>query len=157
LSRDDDQHGRPLLTANWLCWAQGLYYLVTAVWPLLSVESFQRVTGPKSDHLVADPPTEADHWMLNTISGLIVAIALVLLAAAWRQKPSFEVGLLGVLSAAALVAIDLVYVGRGTIRPIYLADAAVEVGIMAAWGWVAWRASAARRDMATGQERGGVK
>ena len=147
-----DQLARPILAALWLCWAQGLYFLVTGVWPLVSVESFQRVTGPKSDHLIADAPTQADHWMLNTISGLIIAISLVLLTAAWRRRLSLEVGLLGALSAAALATIDIVYVGRGTIQPIYLADAVVEAGIIAAWGWIAWRG--ARRDEASGPSGG---
>ncbi|MBA3481648.1 MAG: hypothetical protein H0T51_07520 [Pirellulales bacterium] len=124
----------PLAVA--LCWAQGLYFLATGAWPLLSVETFQRVTGQKSDHLIADPPTEADHWMLNTISALIIVISLVILTAAWRRRVSFDVSLLGVMSAAALAIIDVVYVARGTIWPIYLADAAVEVVIIAAWTWL---------------------
>jgi hypothetical protein len=137
---NDEQKDRPIWTAIRLCWTQGLYYFVTGVWPLVNVESFQRVTGPKSDHLIADPPTEADHWMLNTISGLIVAIALVLLTAAWKRQPSSEVGLLGALSATALGMIDVIYGGRGTIPPIYLADAIVEAGLIVAWSWIAWRA-----------------
>ena len=148
MCRNEDQIAPPILTANWLCWAQGVYYFVTGVWPLVSVESFQRVTGPKSDHLIADAPTQADHWMLNTISGLIIAVSLVLLTAAWRRRPSVEIGLLGALSAATLATIDIVYVSRGTIRPIYLADAAVEAGIIAVWGCIAW--SGARRDKASG-------
>ena len=55
----DNAQSAPLAVA--LCWAQGKYLLVTGVWPLVSVATFQRVTGKKSDHLVADPPTEADH------------------------------------------------------------------------------------------------
>jgi hypothetical protein len=155
MCRNEDQIDRPTLTAIWLCWAQGLYYFVTGVWPLVSVESFQSVTGPKSDHLIADAPTQADHWMLNTIGGLIVVISVVLLTAAWRRRPSVEVGLLGALSAATLATIDIVYVGRGTIRPIYLADAAVEAGIIAVWGWIAW--SGAWRDKASGPSGGDVK
>ena len=68
-----------------LSWLHGLYYFLTGVWPLLSVETFQRVTGRKSDQLIADPPTEADHWMLYTISALIIAISLVILTAAVRR------------------------------------------------------------------------
>jgi hypothetical protein len=124
----------PLAVA--LCWAQGLYFLATGAWPLVSVETFQRVTGQKSDHLIADPPTEADHWMLNTISTLIIVISVVILTAAWRRRISFDVSLLGVMSAAALAIIDVVYVARGTILPIYLADAAVEVVIIAVWAWL---------------------
>jgi cytochrome c-type biogenesis protein CcmH/NrfF len=79
------------------------------------VETFQWVTGRKSDHLIADPPTEADHWMLYTISALIIAISLVILTAAARRKITFDICLLGILGAAALATIDMVYVVRGTI------------------------------------------
>jgi hypothetical protein len=116
-----------------LSWLQGLYFLSTGAWPLVSVESFQRVTGPKSDHLIADPPTEADHWMLYTISALIIAISLVILTAAARRRITFDICLLGILSAGALTTIDIVDVARGTIAPIYLADAAVEVVLILAW------------------------
>jgi hypothetical protein len=119
-----------------LGWAQGLYFLATGVWPIVSTETFQLVTGRKSDHLIADPPTEADHWMLNTIAALIIAIALVILVAARRRRVSFDVALLALLSAAALTIIDIVYVARGTIAPIYLADAAIEVVLIGGWGWV---------------------
>jgi small-conductance mechanosensitive channel len=118
-----------------LCWAQGLYFLATGVWPLVSVDTFQAVTGQKTDHLIADPPSKVDHWMLYTISVLIIAIAIVLLASAWRRRRSFEVALLGLLSAVGLAIIDVVYVARGTIWPIYLADAAAEVVIIIAWCW----------------------
>ena len=130
--------------ASFLAWAQGLYFLATGVWPLVSVRTFQAVTGEKSDHLIAAAPTEADHWMLNTISGLIIAIAIVLLSAAWRGRLSFDAALLGALSAIALAMIDVVYVARGTIAPIYLVDAAVEVVIIVTWGWLLLR-SAGRR------------
>src|SRR5437773_3974332 len=72
-----------------LCWVQGTYYLVTGVWPLVSIETFQMVTGHKTDHL----PTgrEADHWLVMTVGTLITAIALAILLAAWRRRPSPEV------------------------------------------------------------------
>jgi hypothetical protein len=41
---------------------------------------------------------------------------------------------LAVGCAAGLAAIDTIYAGKGRIAPIYLADAAVEMGIIAAWG-----------------------
>jgi hypothetical protein len=44
--------------------------------------------------------------------------------------------LLAVGSALGLTAIDVVYVARDVIPPIYLADAAVEVVLVAGWGWV---------------------
>jgi hypothetical protein len=132
-----------------LSWLQGLYFLSTGAWPLVSVDSFQRVTGPKSDHLIADPPTETDHWMLYTISALIIAVSLVILTAAVRRKITFDICLLAILSAAALTTIDIVYVARGTISPIYLGDAAVEVVLILAWTRALW--SGAIRDSPLGE------
>jgi hypothetical protein len=122
----------PRLTVG-LCWTQGIYFLLTGVWPLVHVDSFQKVTGKKTDHLVAEQPTEVDHWMLYTISALIIAISAVILAAAWRRQVSIDVALLGVASAVALTIVDVVYVLRGTIWPIYLADAAAEAVIIGMW------------------------
>lgn len=116
-----------------LCWFQGLYFAATGIWPLISVDTFQAVTGRKSDHLIAERPTEADHWMLYTISVLILAISIVLLRAAWRRRISGDVAWLAALSAAALAGIDIVYVARGVLRPIYLLDAAIEIGIIITW------------------------
>jgi len=116
-----------------LLYVQGLYYGVTGVWPLVHVESFQWVTGPKTDNWTAPVPTEADHWLLMTVGVLITAIALTLLVAAWRRQRAGEVALLAVASAAALTAIDVIYVVRWTIRPVYLLDAAAEVVLLAGW------------------------
>jgi hypothetical protein len=115
-----------------LCWVQGSYWLVTAVWPLISIKSFQAVTGPKTDHLVTG--READHWLVNTVGMLILADAIVFLSAAIRKQVSVDVATLAVLSAAALVAIDVVYSLRGTISRIYLADAVIEIILIALWG-----------------------
>jgi len=87
----------------------------------VNVKSFQLVTGRKTDHLLTC--RESDHWMLNTISALIVAMALVFIISALRKRVPLEVGWLGCLSALALASVDIVYVARGTIWPIYLADA----------------------------------
>jgi len=66
-----------------LLWIQGLYYLVTGVLPLVSIETFQMVTGRKTDHLVTG--RESDHWLVMTVAVLIVAVAITLLVAAWRS------------------------------------------------------------------------
>lgn len=122
-----------------LLWMQGLYGLVTGVWPLVSIETFQMVTGPKTDHL----PTgrEADHWLVMTVGVLVTCIALALLVAAWRRRPSAEVVILAVTSALGLTAIDVIYVSRQVIAPIYLADAAVEVFFITAWVFLLFRVS----------------
>jgi ABC-type nickel/cobalt efflux system permease component RcnA len=117
-----------------LMWTQGAYYFLTGVWPLVSIETFQMVTGPKTDHLVTG--NEADHWLVMTVGVLVTAIGATLLFAAWRKSLSPEVPFLAIASAIALTAIDVIYVTRQVIPPIYLADAAVEVGLIGIWAYV---------------------
>lgn len=116
-----------------LCLVQGLYFLLTGVWPLVSMRTFLMVTGPK-----------ADLWLVRTVGVLVGVIGASLLAAGFRNQPVPEVGLLAVGSALGLTAVDVVYVAKRVIAPIYLADAAAEVILVGAWavatagGWVRW-------------------
>jgi hypothetical protein len=119
-----------------LCWVQGIYFLITGVWPLVSIQSFQAVTGRKTDHLVTG--SESDHWLVNTVGVLVTANSVVLLAAAWRRRVTIDVATLGIASGMGLTAIDLIYVSRGTISAVYLTDAALESMFVVAWAW-AWR------------------
>jgi len=113
---------------------QGLYYFVTGIWPLVSIETFQMVTGPKTDHLVTG--READHWLVMTVGVLITATAVALLVAAWRRRNPAEAAVLAVASAAGLTGIDVIYVARQAIAPIYLVDAVAEVVLIGAWAFV---------------------
>jgi hypothetical protein len=123
--------------AIYLCWIQGLYFLLTALWPLVNIESFQLVTGRKTDHLVTGD--ESDHWLVNTVALLILANAVVLLFAALVGRVATEVALLALTTALALATIDVVYVWRGAIPPVYLVDAAVELIFIALWLAWFWR------------------
>jgi hypothetical protein len=102
--------------------AQGLFYLATGLWPLLSMGTFERVTGPKKER-----------WLVKTVGGLIATIGGVLTSAGLRRRVSAETTALALGSAAFLTAIDLVYVAKRRIAPVYLLDAVAEVGLMAAW------------------------
>jgi hypothetical protein len=101
---------------------QGLYYVATGVWPLLDIVSFQMVTGPKTDL-----------WLVKTVGVLVTVIGAVLIAAARARRVSREIVMLAVGSALGLAGIDLVYALSGRISPIYLADAAAEIGIAVLW------------------------
>jgi hypothetical protein len=53
-------------SGNWaerLSLWQGVFYLATGVWPLVSVRNFERVTGPK-----------VDKWLVKT-AGVVIAMA----------------------------------------------------------------------------------
>lgn len=106
---------------------QGLFYLVTGVWPLVSIRSFEWVTGPKRDR-----------WLVKTVGALIAVIGGATALAGRRKRVTAEIALLASGSAASLAAIDVIYVSRGRIRPIYLLDAISEAGLIVAW-LVAWR------------------
>jgi hypothetical protein len=120
-----------LPSRNGVAWFQGLYFFATGIWPLVNIASFQAVTGPKTDHLVTG--REGDHWLVNTVGVLVISIGLTLITAAWRGNVSFEAIVLGISSAFALIAIDVVYVLRGVILPVYLVDAGIELVIVSAW------------------------
>lgn len=96
----------------------GGYYLVTGLWPLLSMRTFEFVTGRKTDR-----------WLVRMVGLLAAVIGLAILRD--RDRPVDRV--LPVGSALAFTAIDVVYSANGTIRPIYLGDAAVEAVLIAGW------------------------
>src|SRR5205085_12665478 len=100
---------------------------------LINVESFQWVTGPKTDHLVAAQPTEADHWMVMTIGVLVAAIGLGLLVSGLRRRASAEIVVIAVAAALGLTAIDVIYVTRGVLRPVYMIDAFGELILIIGW------------------------
>ena len=101
---------------------QGVFYVATGLWPLFDIDSFQMVTGPK-----------ADLWLVRTVGVLVTVIGAVLLFAARGRRVSDEIVLLAVGSALGLAMIDLVYALSGRISAIYLADAAVEIGLAVLW------------------------
>ena len=77
---------------------QGVFYLATGVWPLVSMRSFERVTGPKTDKR-----------LVKTAGVVITAVGGALAMAGACRRVSPEIEFLAVASAAGLTAIDIVY------------------------------------------------
>lgn len=109
-------------TARTLGAAQGLYLLVTGVWPLVHYRSFEWLTGAKKDE-----------WLVQTAGGLLGTIGWTMLQSGEATDAQRNVRTLGIGTAATLGAIDTIYGLTGRIRPIYLADAVVEFAFVAAW------------------------
>jgi len=101
---------------------QGVYFLLTGLWPLIHIESFLAVTGPKTDLC-----------LVETVGALVLVIGFVLCLAGYRRQRTPEVLVLALGSALALAAVDCIFVIQGRISPIYLLDAAVELVIVALW------------------------
>ncbi len=110
------------LSFSGLCLVQGLYYLVTGIWPLLSIQTFEAVTGYKHDH-----------WLVKTVGCLVLIQGAVLLIAAWRRTTAVEVAVLAVGSALVLTLVDVIYVAAGVISWVYLLDAVIEVALIVGW------------------------
>lgn len=108
---------------------QGLYYGLTGLWPIVHIDSFLKVTGPKTDL-----------WLVKTVGLLIVVIGATLGLSAYRRQWSAEIAVLAIGSAVVLAAVDGVYVLKRRIMKVYLLDAAGEVGLLALWGVaLAWK------------------
>ena len=102
---------------------------------MVHVRSFMAVTGPK-----------VDVWLVQTVGALLTVTGLALLLATKRGRLSGEWALLAGGQAAALAMVDLIFVSRGRISPIYLLDAAAEGVLVAAWVALAvWSTQVGRR------------
>ncbi len=99
---------------------QGLYYFITALWPLLHIDSFEVVTGKKRNH-----------WLVYTVASLLLVSSLVYLYSGFKNASTpVETIILSVGNALALTCIDLVFVFKHKIRKIYLLDASLELLII---------------------------
>jgi hypothetical protein len=101
---------------------QGVYYLLTGIWPLVSIRTFEAVTGPKTDD-----------WLVQTVGVLAATIGATLLVGSRRQPPNRETLTLAMLSIFSFAAVDVVFVARGIISPIYLVDAALQAVFLAGY------------------------
>ncbi|HEU4405057.1 MAG TPA: hypothetical protein VFS43_07175 [Polyangiaceae bacterium] len=111
---------------------QAGFYAATGLWPVVSPGTFQAVTGPKREV-----------WLVKTTGLLITAVGAALAVGARRPRVSPETATLGVASAAVLAAVDLVYVARRRISPVYLLDAVAELALVGAWALARRRAGPA--------------
>jgi hypothetical protein len=109
--------------------AQGAYYLVSGLWAVVDRRGFEAVTGRKKEY-----------WLVRMVGLLAGAIGLSLLAGARGGRPSSETTVLGVAAGASFTAVDLVYVARRRISPVYLGDATVH-GVLAAFALLRSRES----------------
>lgn len=106
-------------TAQW----QGFYYVASGLWALFDLDSFEWVTGPKTDD-----------WLVRTMALLLISAGVSLIVAA-RRAPGPESRLLGIGFAASLFAVDGWCVSRDLISPVYLLDACVEAVVLIAWSF----------------------
>ena len=104
---------------------QCIYTFITAVWPLLDIESFMLVTGYKTDI-----------WLVKTVGAILVSIALCMATHLFIRTDHLPVLVLCASSAIAFISIDFYYALNDTISDIYLADGALQIVFLLAWSYV---------------------
>ena len=101
--------------------AQGVYYVLTGLWPIVHFSSFARVVAI---HIV---PFQA-----HAFSALIVVIGASLIEAARREPPGSYPTLLGAAVAGAIALVELMWLPRlGAAGGLWL-DFLVEIAFVAA-------------------------
>jgi hypothetical protein len=108
--------------SHWTAGLQGGFYALTGIWPVLHIESFLRVTGPKHDL-----------WLVEAFGLVLFTVGAVLIHAAWRRQVEPSLAMLGLALALTLLAVDVMFVMREVISPVYLADGLAELAIACSW------------------------
>jgi hypothetical protein len=101
---------------------QAAYFIASGLLPLVSMRAFEAITGPKTDR-----------WLVKTVGLLVAVIGFGLASAGYRRQVSPELALIAAGSAGAVAAIDVVYVAKRNISPVYLGDAVIEAALLIAW------------------------
>jgi hypothetical protein len=102
--------------------AQSIYILVTAIWPLVHIESFMLVTGPKHDV-----------WLVKTVGALLIPVGTCLLSFLFFKANQWPAIVLGLLTALSFMIIDFYYALTDVISDIYMADGAIEFIFFIGW------------------------
>jgi hypothetical protein len=101
---------------------QGIYFFVTGVWPLISMKTFLKITGPKTDL-----------WLVKTVGVILAVIGIVLIVAQVNAEINTSIIILAIGSGLGLAIVEFIYVAKRVISPIYLGDAFAEIVLIAWW------------------------
>ena len=110
--------------------AHATYIMITAVWPIMDIDSFILVTGPKTDI-----------WLVKTVGALLIPVSLSMYSYFRTTTVDRPILVLGIGTAIAFISIDVYYSTSGTISDIYLLDAAVEFLFLVGWFILAFKKS----------------
>src|SRR5437868_12042149 len=105
-----------------LIFIQSGYYLLTALWAIIDINSFMTVTGPKTDI-----------WLVKTTAAMIITISLTLGSYLFMQGNKSPAIILGSISAFSFVIIDFYYVAENVISNIYVLDGIFESILLIGW------------------------
>jgi energy-converting hydrogenase Eha subunit E len=105
---------------------QGIYTSITALWAIVDIGSFMKVTGPKNDI-----------WLVKTLSVILLAIGLTFISHSFQHKISLPAITLALSTSLSLAIIDFHYVSEGVISRVYSADGIIQVIFFVFWIYIA--------------------
>ena len=112
---------------KWLIRIQATYIFITAVWPLVDIESFMEVTGPKRDV-----------WLVKTVGALLIPVACTMYCYLFIGSDHRPAIVLATLTSVAFIAIDFYYALNDVISNVYLLDGVIELIFLIGWLYLAF-------------------
>ena len=96
--------------------------LASGLWPLLSIKSFEAVTGPKTDV-----------WLVKTVGGLLSVVGLHTILSSQTGTDARKGGAVAGGVSATLAYISGFYAIRRRISKVYLLDSAIQTTWTLLW------------------------
>jgi hypothetical protein len=101
---------------------QSLYCFITAVWPIIHIESFMEVTGYKTDI-----------WLVKTVGALLIPVSICLFMHLFIKTDKRPAVALASLTCVAFICIDFYYALNDVISDIYQLDGVIQILLLIAW------------------------
>src|SRR2546421_4719798 len=102
--------------------AQIAYWTFGALWPLINIHSFEKITGHKRED-----------WLVRTVALMMLSVVVSLDTMRRTRRDDAAMRVLGATSTAALGGVALVGPLVGRISPVYLMDALVDAALFVGW------------------------
>lgn len=104
---------------------QGIYYLFTALWPIIDIKSFMIVTGHKTDI-----------WLVKTVGALLIPMSLTMITHIFLRTDHLPIVVLCFTAAIAFAIIDFYYAMHDVILDVYMIDGAIQLGLICTWSYI---------------------
>lgn len=95
---------------------QGGYYFITGLWPIISITTFEKITGPK-----------VDKWLVQSFGALTLSISISLLVASYEGTAGYSALILSIGTAISFIFCEIIFCLKGFISYVYLIDAILHV------------------------------
>lgn len=111
----------PSALSRYVARIHGTYFLVGGAWPLISLDTFEAVTGPKHDD-----------WLVRSVALLLVVAGIILFTQPKRYIERSAVTL-AIGTSFSLGCVAMISSAGGWISSVYFLDGTMHLLFAAAW------------------------